>query len=66
MNDRPLQLRIKCFIIYLQRNTPDTTLFPTQTYKILYHATNMIFFGITILHFLPTSQALNPAPDGKF
>ena len=32
------------FIIYLQRNTPDTTLFPTRKYKILYHATKALHF----------------------
>ena len=48
---------ISVFIIYLQRNTPDTTPFPTQKYKILYHLTRMIFFCITILQVLPTSQA---------
>ena len=31
------------FIIYLQRNTPDTTPFSTQKYKILYHPTRGIF-----------------------
>ena len=45
------------FIIYLQRNTPDTTPFPTQKYKIWYHLTRVIFFHIIILHILQTSQA---------
>ena len=31
--------------------------FPTQKYKILYHPTIVIFFSITILHVLPTSEA---------
>ena len=48
---------ITIFIIYLQRNSPDTTPFLTQKYKILYHPTRVIFFRITILHVLPTSQA---------
>ena len=52
-------------IIYLQCNIPDTTTFPTRKYNILYHATRVIFFCITILHVLPTSQAYNPAPDGN-
>ena len=30
--------------------------FPTRKYKILYHATRVIFFRITILHVLPNSQ----------
>ena len=47
---------VSFFIIYQQWNTPDTTLFPTQKYKFLYHATNVIFFRITILHVLPNSQ----------
>ena len=37
----------------------------TQKYKILYHARRMIFFSITILQVLPSSQAQNPAPDGE-
>ena len=44
---------ITIFIIYLQRNTPDTTPFATQKYKILYHATRVIFLRITIPRFYP-------------
>ena len=47
---------VEHFIIYLQWNTSDTTTFPTGKYKILYHATRVIFFRITILHVLPNSQ----------
>ena len=50
---KPLPCLVSVFIIYLRWNTPDTTHFPTWKYKILYHATNMIFFCITILHVLP-------------
>ena len=51
-----LTLMINSFIIYLQWNTFDTTTFPTRKFKILYHATRVIFFRITILHVLPNSQ----------
>ena len=46
----------KQFIIYLQKIPHDTTYFPTQKYKTPYHATNVIIFRITILHFLTTSK----------
>ena len=47
----------------------DTTFFPTQKYKILYHPTSVFWFRITILPILPTSNyfytgtvfGLNPA-----
>ena len=37
-------------------NAPDTTHFPSGKYKILYQATNVIFFHITTLHILPISS----------
>ena len=47
---------IKHIIIYLQKIPIDTTYFPTQKYKILYHPTSVFWFRITILHSLPTSN----------
>ena len=41
------------FIIYLQRNTPDITLFPTQKYKILYLHLLRDIFRITITNIIP-------------
>ena len=58
---------IKCilvFIIYLQKIPLDTTYFPTQKYKIPYHATNVIFSVYPSYIFYPPRK--NPAPDGGF
>ena len=51
-----IYMSIYFIIIYLQWNTSDTTTFPTRKYKILFHATRVIFFRITILHVLPNLQ----------
>ena len=52
------------FIIYLQKIPLDTTYFPTQKYKIPYHATNVIFSVSPSYIFYPPRK--NPAPDGRF
>ena len=39
-----MTLLMYTFIIYLQKIPLDTTYFPTQKYKVPYHATNVIFF----------------------
>ena len=52
------------FIIYLQKIPLDTTYFPTQKYKIPYHATNVIFSVSPSYIFYPPRK--NPAPDGGF
>ena len=52
------------FIIYLQKIPLDTTYFPTQKYKTLYHASNVIFSLSPSYIFYPPRK--NPAPVGSF
>ena len=50
---------------YIPTKIPlDTTYFPTQEYKIPYHATNVIFSLSTSYIFYPPRK--NPAPDDGF
>ena len=51
-------------IIYLQKIPIDTTYFPTQKYKIPYHATNVIFSVSPSYIFYPIRK--NPAPNSGF